>query len=181
MRKIILNLAVSLDGFIEGPDGNYDWCFTDQDYGMTEFYNTTDAIFVGRKSFEMINADPTAFADKKIYVFSDTLTGELPANVEVIPSKDYLQRVDEITKLPGENIWLFGGASLVSGFVNNGLINELLISLHPVILGGGRPLFENIKNKMELALIDHQVFSSGLVQLSYVKQPKFDFTILGNM
>ena len=54
MRKIILNLAVSLDGFIEGPNGEYDWCFIDQDYGMTDFMDSTDAIFFGRKSYELV-------------------------------------------------------------------------------------------------------------------------------
>ncbi len=53
MRKIILQLAVSLDGFIEGPNGEYDWCFTDQDYGMTDFLKGIDSLFIGRKSYEL--------------------------------------------------------------------------------------------------------------------------------
>ncbi len=53
MRKIILGLAVSLDGFIEGPNGEYDWCFTDQDYGMSDFFKRIDALFMGRKTYEM--------------------------------------------------------------------------------------------------------------------------------
>ncbi|MEI9944712.1 MAG: hypothetical protein WDN26_10885 [Chitinophagaceae bacterium] len=53
MRKIILQLAVSLDSFIEGPNGEFDWCFTDDDYGMTDFLNRIDAIFIGRKSYEV--------------------------------------------------------------------------------------------------------------------------------
>jgi dihydrofolate reductase len=181
MRKIILNLAVSLDSFIEGPNGEYDWCFNDEDYGLTEFYNNTDAIFVGRKSFEMINADPTAFADKKLYVFSDTLSTEQAENIEIIRRENYLQRVEEIRNETGGDIWLFGGASLLSSFVNNNLINEMLLSVHPVILGSGKPLFEGIKDKVELMLINHKVYASGLVQLSYVQKPRFDFSILGDM
>jgi len=53
MRKVILGLAVSLDGFIEGPKGEYDWCLTDQDYGMKAFFERIDAVFVGRKTYEM--------------------------------------------------------------------------------------------------------------------------------
>ena len=57
MRKLILGVAVSLDGFIEGPNGEYDWCFSDQDYGMSDFMKRIDAIFFGRKSYEvMLNA-----------------------------------------------------------------------------------------------------------------------------
>ncbi|MCE3225874.1 MAG: bifunctional deaminase-reductase domain protein [Bacteroidetes bacterium] len=52
MRKLILGLAVTLDGYIEGPNGEYDWCFTDQDYGLKEFFDRIDAIFIGRKSYE---------------------------------------------------------------------------------------------------------------------------------
>jgi len=55
MRKVILNLAVSLDGFIEGPNGEYDWCFTDKDYGMTQFLRRVDAVFFGRKSYELVS------------------------------------------------------------------------------------------------------------------------------
>jgi hypothetical protein len=52
MRKIILQLAVSLDGFIEGPDGEYDWCYTGQDYGMTDFFKKVDSVFTGRKAMK---------------------------------------------------------------------------------------------------------------------------------
>ncbi|RZL20281.1 MAG: dihydrofolate reductase, partial [Pedobacter sp.] len=72
--KLILNLAVSLDGFIEGPNGEYDWCFDDQDYGMEEFFGHVDTIFIGRKSFEMIRADAGMFPVKNIYVFTDTIS-----------------------------------------------------------------------------------------------------------
>ncbi len=66
MRKIILNVAVSLDGLIEGPAGEYDWCFTDQDYGMTAFLDQTDAIFFGRKSYEVFKKhDEGIWPDKK--------------------------------------------------------------------------------------------------------------------
>jgi dihydrofolate reductase len=178
MRKIILNVAVSLDGYIEGPNGEYDWCFADQDYGMAEFFNATDAIFMGRKSFELIGSDPSAFAGKQLYVFSDTLTKVQNDTIEVVPRADYLQKVEEIKNGPGNNIWLFGGASLVSTFTSNDLINEILLSVHPVILGGGKPLFEHIQNRIDLMLVNHEVYSSGLIQLTYVRKPKFDFDIL---
>lgn len=77
MRKIILQVAISLDGYIEGPDGEFDWCFTDQDYGMVDFLKRVDAIFIGRKSYELLQSmDHEAnklFAHLKSYVFSNTL------------------------------------------------------------------------------------------------------------
>ena len=74
MSNVLLNLAISLDGFIEGPNGEFDWCFTDQDYGMTAFLARCDAIIFGRKSYELLlqyDADP--YPDKMKYVFSNTI------------------------------------------------------------------------------------------------------------
>ncbi len=178
MRKLILNLAISLDGYIEGPNGEYDWCFTDQDYGMGEFYNTIDAVFMGRKTFEMISADPDAFADKKIYVFSDTLQTVENKHVEVITKAKFKQRFEEIRNEEGQNIWLFGGADLVSSFVDEKMINILLLSVHPVILGAGKRLFHTLTEKVDLMLVEHQIFNTGLVQLKYVIQPIFDYSLL---
>ncbi|MBB6110334.1 dihydrofolate reductase family protein [Mucilaginibacter lappiensis] len=181
MRKIILNLALSLDGYIEGPNGEYDWCFTDQDYGMTEFLGNTDAIFLGRKSYEMLmSASPEVFSAIKMYVFSNTLKN-VGDNAEIITEADFKTRIEEIRHQPGANIWLFGGAELVSAFLVNNMINELLISVHPVILGGGKPLFINIKERIDLTLISSEQFSSGLVQLKYTLKPKFDMSMLDNM
>ncbi|HYJ64623.1 MAG TPA: dihydrofolate reductase family protein, partial [Parafilimonas sp.] len=77
MRKIILSVAVSLDGFIEGPNGKYDWCLTDQDYGLSDFFKRVDTLFMGRKTYEMslAMADqvPSGFPKFKEYIFSTTL------------------------------------------------------------------------------------------------------------
>jgi dihydrofolate reductase len=178
MRKIILNLAMSLDGYIEGPNGEYDWCFTDQDYGMTEFLGSTDAIFIGRKSYEMLMvAGPEMFAALKMYVFSNTLT-HVEGNAEIITGADFKTRVEEIRNQPGANIWLFGGADLVSAFIAHNQINELLLSVHPVILGAGKPLFTDIKDRTDLILLGTEQFSSGLVQLKYTLKPKFDLGMI---
>ena len=77
MRKLILQVAVSLDGLIEGPNGEFDWCFTDQDYGLTDFFNQIDTLFVGRKTYELMqrmgeDASP-GFPKFKEYIFSRTL------------------------------------------------------------------------------------------------------------
>ncbi len=74
MRRIILNIAMSLDGYIEGANGEYDWCFTDEDYGMENFLQVTDTIFFGRKSYELfITSIANMWSDKQHYVFSNTL------------------------------------------------------------------------------------------------------------
>ena len=167
MRKIILNVAVSLDSFIEGPNGEFDWCFMDQDYGMTDFMNRTDAIFFGRKSYQLVlDYGIGYYAYAKKYVFSKTLTEASSANTIII-NEDLVEAVNKIKTEPGKDIWLFGGASLVTAFMQNDLLDELMLSVHPILLGSGKPLFQNIKERTKLELTNFQNFSTGLVQLFY--------------
>ena len=166
MRRVILNVAVSLDGFIEGPNGEYDWCFTDQDYGMREFMKRTDAIFFGRKSYDVIvRTEKNPYPKKKKYVFSKTLK-TVGDSAQVI-GKDFVKEVKEIKSGPGKDIWLFGGASLTTSLLNAGLVDELQLSIHPILLGKGKPLFKEIHSRMKFTLVDTKTYSTGLVQLFY--------------
>lgn len=166
MRKIILNLAITLDGYIEGPNGEYDWCFTDQDYGMTPFLAQTDAIFFGRKSFELMRReDPGAFKDKKHYVF--TRSQSYKAGNATIMRGDIKSEVNKIVQSAGKDIWLFGGAELTAAFLELNLIDEFMLAVHPILLGGGKPLFQDTGQQIELQMTDCKTYSSGLVQLFY--------------
>ncbi len=179
MRKITLNIATSLDGYIEGPEGEIDWCLNDQDYGLTEFSEDTDTLFMGRKSYELIaQVGLGFFEDHTIYVFSDTLLQEEHFGVKVIRSVNFVSFVKDFREQGGKNIWLFGGADLLASFMAENLVDEFLISMHPLILGGGKLLFQNVKDKVDLMLINHQSYSSGLVQLRYIIPPKFDLSML---
>jgi dihydrofolate reductase len=165
MRKVILQLAVSLDGFIEGPNGEYDWCFTDQDYGMTAFLNRIDAIFFGRKSYELLQKfEENPYPDKNKYVFSTTVTSL--ENTTII-SDNVENKVNQLKTQQGKDMWLFGGASLTTVLINAGLVDELMLSVHPLILGAGRPLFKDILQRTSLELMNTQSYNTGLVQLSY--------------
>jgi dihydrofolate reductase len=168
MRKIILGLAVSLDGFIEGPNGEYDWCFTDQDYGMQDFLQRIDTIFAGRKTYEMSlgkEGFDIGFPRMKEYIFSKTMA-TAPEGKTLIKG-DIENEVLKIKNGPGKDIWLFGGASLTSSLMNLGLVDEVWLSVHPVILGSGKHLFNNIIKRIHLTLQDTKTYSSGLVSLTY--------------
>ncbi|MDT3402912.1 dihydrofolate reductase family protein [Mucilaginibacter terrae] len=180
MRKVILNVAVSLDGYIEDANGAYDWCFTDQGYGLTEFVAQTDALFVGRKSYELIaGKEDEYFPDvKKIYVFSNSMQDAGHPKIELIRSHEFDVKVQAIMESEGYNIWLYGGASLVKAFLAKRWITEMHLSVHPIILSAGKPLFEDLKNRVELILQDTITYSSGLVQLIYVLKPVFDTSVL---
>jgi dihydrofolate reductase len=171
MRKIILNLALSLDGYIEGPQGEYDWCFTDQDYGMTDFLGRVDALLMGRGSFEVMQRDGLGlFADKTWYVFSKSLP-EVPPGVHQIRD-DWEARVRTLRAQPGGDLWLFGGADLTAQFLRAGLVDELLLSIHPVLLGAGKPLFSQTHPREWFDLLAARSYETGLVQLHYQKKQR---------
>ena len=169
MRKVILGVAVTLDGYIEGPNGEYDWCFTDQDYGMSDFFKQIDSLFIGRKSYELMlklgNDAIPGFPKLKEYVFSTRLNQVKPGAVLI--KENIKHEVEKIKKEAGKDIWLFGGASLTISLLNLGLVDQMNLAVHPLILGSGKPLFTGIQNKIALELMDTKTYSSGLVNLSY--------------
>ena len=180
MKKIILNLAVTLDGFIEGPNGEIDWCIMDDDMDFGGFISSIDTIFYGRVSYDAwgnFQPDTAASpAEKEIwegihsknkYVFSSQNRQDDNA---VFISTDIANKVIEIKQQEGKDIWLYGGASLIKTFVNSGLIDVYQISVHPTVLGSGKPLFEDLKERIGLRLTETKVFQSGVVQLTYEPQ-----------
>lgn len=169
MRKIILGLAVTIDGLIEGPNGEYDWCFTDQDYGMNDFLKRIDAIFYGRKSYEIMlqagDQGDNPFAKINSYIFSNSLAK--PYDGTHLISGDWEAQVKSLQKQPGKDIWLFGGANLITCFMNANMVDELFLAVHPIVLGSGKPLFQNINHRSQFTLTDAKPYSTGLVALTY--------------
>lgn len=181
MRKIILDLAVTLDGFIEGPKGEIDWLLGDgdTDFGdiLNEILADIDIIFYGRVSYDLWgnyrpdeNASPKLKAaydllhSKKKYVFSSKQRND-PGAIYI--NSEIQNRVREIIGQPGKNIWLYGGGKLVTTFINLGLVDVYRLSVHPVILGSGKPLFSDIRNRVGLQLNEVKSSHSGVVQLTY--------------
>ncbi|KEQ26287.1 dihydrofolate reductase family protein [Paenibacillus tyrfis] len=177
-RRIILDLAVTLDGFIEGKNGEVDWCIMDSELGFNNFLNQIDAIFYGRKSYDLWGQftpeiEPTdsekefweLIHSKEKYVFSRTQKGTDTKAVFI--NDRILEEVNKIKNKPGKDIWLYGGASLITTFINLGLVDEFRLSVHPVVLGEGKPLFVDIKQRLNLKMVNTRTFSSGVVQLIY--------------
>jgi dihydrofolate reductase len=167
MRKVILGLAVSLDGFIEGPNGEYDWCFTDQDYGLSDFFKQVDTVFMGRKSYELTQnmEGGSGLPPMKEYVFSNTL--EQVREGSILVKGDIKKQVAKIKREERNDIWLFGGASLTSSLMNDELVDEIWLSVHPILLGAGKPLFQGIKKRITLMLTETKAYNTGLVSLKY--------------
>lgn len=177
-RRIILDLAVTLDGFIEGKNGEVDWCIMDAELGFNDFLDQIDTILYGRKSYdlwgqytpetEQTDADKQLWDSvhgKKKYVFSRTQKGN--DDKAIFINDRILEEVNQLKSMPGKDIWLYGGASLITTFIRLGLIDEFRLSVHPVVLGEGKPLFVDVKQRLNLKLVHARTFSSGVVQLIY--------------
>lgn len=177
MRKVILNLAMSLDGFIEGPNGEIDWCIMDEEMNFESFLNSVDAIFYGKVTYDLWGQfDPentvtdlekkiwTQVHKKEKYVFT-TNPGD-DVGVTYI-STDIAQKVAEIKNRDGKDIWLYGGANLVTTFVDKQLIDVYQISVHPVILGKGKPMFADIRRRVNLVPGDVKRYHCGVTLLTY--------------
>ncbi|MGC8230219.1 dihydrofolate reductase family protein [Pseudobacillus badius] len=177
-RRIILDLAVTLDGFIEGKNGEVDWCIMDPEMGFTKFLNQIDTILYGRKSYDewgqYIPKAEDPDSDKEIwdlvhskekYVCSKTQKG---TDEKAVFINDHIfEEVNKLKNKPGKDIWLYGGASLITTFINLGLVDEFRLSVHPVILGEGKPMFIDINQRVHLKMVNARTFSSGVVQLIY--------------
>ena len=165
MRKIVLFISSSLDGYIARVNGDIDWLFRDQNYGYTKFLDSIDTVFMGRKTYEQVlTFGEYPYQEKKSYVFTKNLDFSATFDVEVVTELESF--VNNLRLLDGNNIWLVGGSLLIRDFLNKNLVSEIILSVHPIILGEGIPLFAN-PNTTALQLTGCQTYSSGLVQLSY--------------
>ena len=177
-RRIILDLAVTLDGFIEGKSGEVDWCIMDSEMGFINFLNQIDTILYGRKSYDQwgqyIAKTEEPDSDKEMWdlvhskekiVFSKTQKGTDKKAIFI--NDNVLEEVNKLKIKPGKDIWLYGGASLITTFINLGLVDEFRLSVHPVILGEGKPMFIDINQRINLKMVNTRTFSSGVVQLIY--------------
>jgi Dihydrofolate reductase len=176
MRKVILHMVVSLDGFIEGADKELDW-FVDDDEMLKYFHdllNSVDAMLYGRVSYQLMTdywpAANSEFADKmnkmpKI-VFSRTLE-KVEWNNSRLVKENIGEEISKIKQQPGKDLVLFAGADMASTFRQLGLIDEYRLLVTPVVLGSGKPLFKDVKDKFSLKLLKTKTFGSGNVLLCY--------------
>ena len=174
MRKIKLYIASSLASYIADENGSIDWLFSDGDYGYAKFYDSIDTILVGRKTYDQsLTFEEYPYKGKKVYVFTRSTEEKENKNVtydveyidEDIPS--FARLLIQQSSVEKKDIWLLGGGEIVSILLNAGLVDEIILSIHPIILGKGAPLFPSIKKRVKLQLQQSIPFESGLVQLCY--------------
>lgn len=173
MRKIILYIAQSLDGYIAESDGGLDWLNIvtkkGEDYGFAAFAQNIDTAFVGRKTYEeTLEFAGLSAMGSNCYVFTSK-PEEKEGKVQFVNPPDLVEFVNQIKSKEGKNIWLIGGGELIKHFIENNLIDEYIISILPIILGNGLPLFVKSNGKTQIKLHETKTFDTGLVQMVYTK------------
>ena len=174
MRKVVLGLGVSLDGYIARPDGAVDFLFMPKDYSMGPFFATIDTAVMGRKTYDVaLKTGGGGLGDWKMksYVFSHSQPpGERGGATFINESlKSFLEK---LRKRSGKNIWLMGGGELARDFLKDDLVDELYIGMVPVLIGEGIPLFPRGFPQREFTLLENKTFSKGLIALKYARTRK---------
>ena len=169
MRKVLYGGAMSLDGFIAGPNGEYDWIVMDPDIDFAEMMGQFDTFLIGRKTFEAMRrmgSDVTSMPGIQNIVFSRTLRSSEYPHVTI--SADAERVVADLRTKPGRDIALFGGGELFRSLLATGLVDGVGVSLIPVLLGGGIPLLPSPAGRATLKLRKHRIYEkTGTVGLWY--------------
>lgn len=155
-RKLVLFIATSLDGYIATENDSLEWLFKvegEGDNGYSDFYDTVDTVIMGRRTYDWLleqQLESFPYEGKECYVFSRTLSED---NEYV---KFFSGDLDDFTKQlkdkEGKNIWVMGGGDLIHSFINEKLVDELIITVSPVLIGNGIPLFKEFDFELELTL-----------------------------
>jgi len=173
MDSAVLYIAISLDGFVAGPNDDISWLFryNDVDYGFNEFFSGIGAIIQGRRAYEVeVKHRWETPTPVPTFVLSHHLPERKPQRGNVVfTSEDILEVLKKAKQLTSKDVWIEGGANVAQQFLDRDLIDEIVLSIVPVILGDGIRLFGKTHKTIEFALREVRQFDKGLVQLIYTR------------
>lgn len=197
MRKIKLQMQLSLDGFVCGPNGAMDWMVWNWDDALKNYTaaltNSVDTVLLGRATGEgmavywpTVASNPESSEEDRWMaerlnswpkvIFSKTVTSVDWTNARV--ASDIVEEVKELKNEPGKDMILYGGAGIVSAFVRENLIDEYHLYINPVIIGEGKTIFGDIKERLQLKLVKTLPTSCGIVVLQYIPERKPSTTFI---
>jgi dihydrofolate reductase len=191
MRKLIMKMSISLDGFVATSNGENDWIFKSSDEASLAWSvgqsREAGLIIMGRKSFEVMaaywptaagpfaapmNEIPKALFTKKGFTRVDVPSAEQSPAVAswaeaLVFDGDLAEGIRALKQQPGKPIVAIGGAGFMRSLIATGLIDEYLLAIHPVILGSGLPIFTDLVTPLYLKLVDTKVFPGGITAHTY--------------
>ncbi len=167
---------VSLDGYIEGPNGELDWHVVDEDFNryVTDMLGSIDAILLGRVTYQFFaqywpsatNPEARMMNELPKIVFSRTLEKVEWQNSRLV-KEHVAQEISRLKRQPGKDLAIFGSAGLASSLIGLGLVDEYRHFVNPLVLGGGTPLLKDIRGRTAMRLSANKTLSSGVVMLCY--------------
>lgn len=187
MRKLIVSMNVTLDGFMSGPDCELDWhfkCWTkEMGEALCRHLASADTILLGRVTYQAmakywaskmtdlnLRGEDFAFAEMMNHyakiVFTNTLSIPEWNNSQLI-NGNVSDEIKYLKKRPGRNLIVYGSGKLISALVHCDLVDEYQLWVHPVVLGKGKPLFNNPHESLDMKLLESKTFSSGVILLHY--------------
>ena len=168
MRRIRYSVAISLDGYIAGPGGEFDWIVMDPDINFARLSGQFDTYLLGRRTFEITRVpEPAAIPGVRTFVFSRTLQQSDYDDVTII-GENWKQVVQSLREEEGKDIWLFGGGSLFRSLAEEGFVDTVEVAIIPIVLGRGIPLVAEPTTRIALTLKEHTVYKkTGTVWLVY--------------
>lgn len=169
MRKVTYGAAASLDGFIARADDSVDWLLWSSDVAEhgKHFWKTVDTVVMGRRTYEVaVSKGMAAYPNVKNYVVSRTMTAAADPSVTIV-STDPVAFVRELKSQPGEGICIMGGGVLGQALIEGGVVDEVGVNFHPVLLGSGIPLFRQMERQVGLELVETKTLQHGCVLVRY--------------
>lgn len=176
LPRVSVYIASSIDGFIAREDGSLEWLdrvYTEEeDYGFSAFFSSVDTLVIGRRTFEIANSVPKwPYAGKRVVVLSKTLTC-VREEAELDDGESSLDLVFRLYSEGARHIWVDGG-SAVSSFLRAQIVNQMILSIVPILLGSGIPLFRAVNREILCHEVSSETYPTGLVQLRYELSNEF--------
>lgn len=175
MKKIKLYIAASIDGYIARNDGDLDWLMkypinSETNYGYDDFYKSVDTVIMGGQTYrDILNMDFVwPYKDKTSYVVTRNSMGT-KENVHFI-TENIVEEISKLREEKGQDIWLVGDGQLITMLLNQDMVDEMIITTIPVLLGNGIPLFPDSPKELEWKLQDCRSYENGIVQIVYKKK-----------
>jgi dihydrofolate reductase len=173
-RNVVLYIAMSLDGYIATEEDSLEWLFKvegEGDNGYSSFFETIDTIIIGRRTYDWViekeGEDNFPYKNTKCFVYSNSVKGK--TDFAEFTNEEVSELISRLKKEEGKDIWVVGGGELLHDFIKNRLIDEFIITVAPVLIGKGIPLFQKNSFETELNLVDikrHNQFA----ELHYVRK-----------